>query len=238
MAERGEVRAFIEAWRLSVMRDRDLAPSAKVNAIVISSCANIEAAEIRDNELVAAIYPGIDWIADKSGHKRRTAAQGVADLRESGRLRSRRRSQNSNFYSLILLPDVRDTAHQATPDMQYIAHRNKQQAACQTSPDVQGLAYQAEPDVQNEAVRCANSRNPTCEDSHTNLVLNPEDNLFRDLWREIGESRWHSHIWNGATIDPPKTILFRSRKHLEFALKHYRDDFERLGYLATTRSAA
>jgi len=73
-----------------------------------------------------------------------------------------------------------------------------------------------------------------------NLESKPMSNHtadFGELRREIGEDRWRQHLWDGATIELPKTIVFSTRQRLEFALKHFSADFDRLGYTAVSRSA-
>jgi hypothetical protein len=70
-------------------------------------------------------------------------------------------------------------------------------------------------------------------------LKNQELNLsaeFQQLLQEVGPERWRPHLFEGATMRAPKIIVFRTAGRLDFALRHYGPDFERLGYRAMSQS--
>jgi hypothetical protein len=232
MAERGEIRAWLEAWRLAVMREPDLAARAKVVAVVLSAHLNVEVAEIGPGGLSGDIYPGIDRIAAHAAQSRRTAAEGVAELRRAGFLKARRRSHNSNFYTLTL-----------PTNMQVLAHHDVQNLAHHTPSDMQVLAHQSPSDVRNRVERCANVRAVTCEISHSNLgFLTSEENLFglelfERFRRQLGghTDEW---VWKDAKWRSPNTIVFATSARYHRALSIHSQKLAETGLMAAWDEAA
>jgi hypothetical protein len=220
--EIGDIRARLEDWRSALMRSK--APArTKVVGYLVSTRLKIEAAEINGRTLSGDIFPGVDWIAANGGISRRTAQEGLAELKDRGLLAWRRRSHNSNIYTLMI-PD----------NVQTLAHCNVQGCATESGGEGQTPAYDQAGNVQDPASQCASLRAVTCKDPHRNLCsLTPENNLLR--WKRFGQAAradWERYQFDQAVFDggPPPTVTLLRQFQLDHLQSRYgREVAELLG---------
>ena len=220
---------MLEAWRLYLMQLK-CSPRSKVVGFVISSHLNIESAKLSGSSLSGDIFPGLDRVAAGSGCSRRAAAGGIAELKTKGVMTWRRRSHNSNLYTLMIPGDV-----------QASAHSDVQEVAQQRAADVQNPAHHKESDVQFPDPLCAGLGSVMCSPVHANLgsnPINPSDAFFEKLKGEIGNKNWNSQLFEGAEFVAPNTILFASQKQRQLADGRYSRAFDRRGLIRKERKAA
>jgi hypothetical protein len=187
----------------------------------------------RLNFTTGQLNPSIHRLALDTRQSDRVVDRGIRAMQKAGFLEWIGRGRTSNNYVLIIPPTTPPVAQLeplTTPPMARLERA--------TTPPMAQLDLPTTPLVEaNNATGGDEQR----QERRANLVLNHESNLpaeFGELLRQIGKDPWHQHLWRDATIEPPRTILFRSPQCLAFALKHYQADFERLGYQAMSRRAA
>jgi hypothetical protein len=207
-----------EEWTMLMLGSSGITAAAKVTGTALKLHLNIETGQLN---------PSAKRIAELTVQSERGVLKHLIALKRDGRLDwTGTKGRTSNRY-VLLIPTLNGGTALS------ILNPEQPDSVMQGPTPNSGTGLLP-------ATLNGNAANPERGGQQPRTAVHPnlenQENLCAELdslRREIGLERWHKHLWEGASIKLPKTILFKSRQHLSFALKHYQADFERLGYQAT-----
>lgn len=214
-------RSELANWRRRLWAHAELTPGDKLfGNILVDEFFNIDTGQTN---------PSLGKMADMTGEGIRAAKKHADAVRSANMLGWKSGSgRSSSWYSLL---DEHGTSIPGSLErlgITKVTRRGTDVPSKRTLPGTSGPVS-----LEQDGGLCGTSVPPNLKNHELNLSAE-----LQQLRQEVGVKRWRPHVFAGAAIEPPRTILFRSPRHLEFALKHYQADFDQFGYQVAVRSAA